>query len=661
MVENYLNELNEQQRIAVTRTQGPLLILAGAGAGKTKTLTHRILHLIHEGVSPENILAITFTNKAAREMRDRIEGLLASDSSLNTPLSIQSLPFTSTFHALGVHILRANADKLPVTRSFSILDRNDSIRMMKEAITQAGHNPKEQTPTKLLGRISREKGKNNTHARFQELHSGDYFSTIVGDVWQYYEKIKTDNNALDFDDLLLQTATVLRRHEDIREMYQNKWRHIHIDEYQDTNEVQNEIATLLAGDAHNICAVGDIDQNIYSWRGAQIRHILEFEEIFPKTKLVVLEQNYRSTQNILTAANQIIEKNIHRKEKKLFTTNTEGEKIELYVATTENDEARFIAHTARSLINNGINQNEIAVLYRANFQSRVLEEAFLHYDVPYQLLGTRFFERKEVKDVLTFIRCAINPENTADLARVINVPPRGIGKVTLAKIVNNQENELNASMTEKVRNFRALLSRIKECSETRKMSETVRFVITETGLDTALKSQGDEGLEQLENLRELVTLATKYDTLEPLEATEKLLEEAALASDQDTLNQPKDGVKLMTVHAAKGLEFEHVFVTGLEEGLFPHTKFDSETMTPEEAEEERRLFYVALTRAKKKLHLTYASVRTIFGTQEINIPSEFLSDIDEELFEEPLSDQTPDKSSGGLLGWPGDDEPTISF
>lgn len=664
----YLDELNKEQRTAVETTSGPLLILAGAGAGKTKTLTHRILHLIHCGVTPENILAITFTNKAAREMRDRLERLIADDVSLNTPITHTTFPFASTFHALGVHILRANSDKLPVTRSFSILDRDDALKIVKDATLQAGYDPKEHAPAKVLSVISKEKGKNNTAQEFQSARAGQYSGAIIGDIWVRYEKIKTDQNSLDFDDLLVLTAFLLRKHEDVRAHYRNKWTHIHIDEYQDTNEVQNEIASLLTGIDNDICAVGDIDQNIYSWRGAQIRHILDFEKTFPNTKLVVLEQNYRSTQNILRAANQIIEKNIHRKEKKLFTQNAEGDKLTLYPATTENDEARFVASTARDLIASGVDSNDIVVLYRANFQSRVLEEAFLHYDVPYQVLGVRFFERKEIKDVMAFIRLALNPENISDLNRVINVPPRGIGKVTLGRIVNKQETELTPAMQERVNDFRAMLQRIKAFSEKEKTSELVRFVMQETGISSVLKREGEEGLEKLENLRELVTLATKYDTLEPQEGVEKLMEEASLATDQDSLNQPKDGVKLMTVHASKGLEFSYVFVTGLEEGLFPHKKFDTDNMTAEEAEEERRLFYVALTRAKKKLYLTYAQVRTIFGSQEINMPSEFITDIDDELFDdESVESGTSWRDGEGLLGWPtdrgisGDDEPSIAF
>lgn len=657
-MKNYLDQLNEKQLEAVRTTSGPLLILAGAGAGKTKTLTHRILHLIHSGVSPEQILAITFTNKAAREMRDRITFLIENDPALQQPISQDTLPYATTFHSLGVRILRAHSDKLAVTKNFSILDRTDSLRLVKEAIMRAQYNPKEHTPTKILSLISKEKGKNNSYSRFQEYSTRDYFSNVLAEIWNYYEIIKTENNSLDFDDLLLKTAEILRKYEDIRTYYQNTWKYIHIDEYQDTNEVQNEIAILLTGEEHNICAVGDIDQNIYSWRGARIQHILEFETIFPKTKLVILEQNYRSTQNILEAANQIIEKNVHRKEKRLFTNNTQGDKLSFEILNTENDEARFVAQTCRSLISDGVNPNHIAVLYRANFQSRSLEEAFLRSNVPYQVLGVRFFERKEVKDILSFIRVSLNPDSISDLKRIINVPPRGIGKVTLGYIVSKTEEKLSPAMRQRVADFKSLLTTIREKSTSEKPSELIRFVMDKTGIETYLKHESEEGLEKLENSKELVTLATKYDDYEPSEGIQKLLEDAALATDQDSLDKPRDGVKLMTIHAAKGLEFEYVFITGLEQDLFPHTR--DENLSPEEAEEERRLFYVALTRAKKKLYLTYAAVRTIFGEQKINLPSEFLGDIDENLFETAEIPKYK-RGEGGLLGWPGDDEPTIAF
>lgn len=655
----HLETLNPQQREAAETLDGPLLILAGAGAGKTKTLTHRIINLIHHGVDPSQILAITFTNKAAREMRERIHGLIENDTNLRTPVSEQHLPFASTFHALGAVLLRTYSSVLPVTRSFSILDRNDSIRLIKDALSQHNYDPKQYQPQRILGRISREKGNNVDHVDFGKRHHASHIAVAVADTWKTYEALKQKSNALDFDDLLLLTARILRDHDDIRDACRARWSHIHIDEYQDTNVVQNDIAHLLTGDAHNICVVGDIDQNIYSWRGAQLKNILDFETTFPEARTIILEENYRSTQTILTAANQVIAKNVHRKEKNLFTKNTAGEPITCAPQPTENHEARYIARTAHDLIRAGIDPNEIAVLYRANFQSRVLEEACMHEGIPYQMLGTRFFERKEIKDVIAFVRLALNPDNVADLTRVINVPTRGIGKTTLARIVNNREDELTPALAKRVADFRALLAGIAEHARTKPVSDTIKYTMDKTGIVTDLKKEGEGGLERIENLRELVTLATKYDALPPEEGIERLLEDAALASDQDELSEPRDGIKLMTVHAAKGLEFSYVFICGLEDGLFPHTKYD-ENLSPEEEEEERRLFYVALTRARSKVFLTYAHTRTIFGSQTMALPSEFITDIDDDLFE--TSDEPEfETGSGGLLGYPGDDNDSIIY
>ncbi|MEK9184766.1 MAG: 3'-5' exonuclease, partial [Patescibacteria group bacterium] len=364
-----------------------------------------------------------------------------------------------------------------------------------------------------------------------------------------------------------------------------------------------------------------------------IENIMNFENDYPNAKVILLEQNYRSTQTILTVANRIIEKNVMRRKKNLFTKNEEGDKITVYAGYDEVEEARFVADTCRNLIASNISAREISVLYRANFQSRVLEELFLSKDVPYQILGTRFFERKEIKDILSFIRAGLNPESLADIKRIINVPPRGIGKVSLLKILAGKENELTGAMQQKIIDFRALLERIKEMIFKDKPSEIVKFVLQESGLEKVLKNGTEEEQEKLENIRELVTLATKYDLLPLGEGLEKLLEDAALASDQDELEKNRDAVKLMTVHSAKGLEFDYVFIVGLEEDLFPHKKFDENDINDEEAEEERRLFYVALTRARKKIYLTYAHLRTIFGSKKANIMSQFISDIDEELLD----------------------------
>ncbi len=630
---DYLKSLNSEQKKAVVKTEGPLLILAGAGAGKTKTLTHRILHLIKNGVAPENILAITFTNKAAKEMKERIEKLIREDRDLNLPISSKTIPFASTFHSLGVHILKENASLLKIPRHFGIFDKSDSKKAVKEAVVSLNLDPKQFEPGKMSSLISKEKGKFITSENFEADHVRDYFSEILSKVWNKYEEILRKEKAFDFDDLLLKTAKLLEKNENVRKHYQNIWKYIHIDEYQDTNEVQYVISKLLSEKHQNICVVGDIDQNIYSWRGANIKNIMNFEKDYPDAEVVILEENYRSTQTIIKAANIIIDKNRFRVKKNLFTKNPEGEKIGRFEGFDENHEAQFVAQKSQELIEKGVSPEEIAVLYRANFQSRALEEAFLKNSVPYQMLGVRFFERAEIKDILSFIKASLNPDSLTDIKRIINVPPRGIGKVTLLKIFEGKESELPAGMKKKVSDFRYLLEKIKNKALKDKTSETVKFVMKESGMENSLKKDSDEDMERLENMRELATLASKYDEMEPEEGIEKLLSEAALATDQDSLSKNERAVKLMTVHAAKGLEFDYVFVTGLEENLFPHKKLGEEEIEDEDAEEERRLFYVALTRGKKKVYLTNAQMRTIFGSREINIPSEFIGDIDEELLE----------------------------
>ena len=633
-------ELNERQQEAVRATDGALLVLAGAGSGKTRVITHRILHLIEKGVTPECILAVTFTNKAAKEMRERVRTLIAEPTASSAPLSratADALPLLTTFHSLGVRILREQYQTLGLRRHFTIYDRTDSNKAIKRALEESGYGTKQFEPRRILSIISRAKGDALSRLAFSDS-TRSLPEEVAAVVWETYERILREEQALDFDDLLLSTLRLLEDHADIRAHYRERFQYIHIDEYQDTNKVQYEIARTLAGETANICAVGDIDQNIYSWRGADIGNIMQFERHFPGAKLILLEENYRSTQTIIAVSNNIIEKNKNRIPKTIFTTNAKGEPLALYVAYNESDEAHFIAGTARTLIAQGASGSGIAVLFRTNFQSRALEEAFLAFGVPYQVLGTRFFERAEIKDVLSYLRLAQNPDSTNDLARIINVPTRGIGKVTLLKLMEKRHRELPPATAEKVARFEALMLDIAECARTKPASETIRFIIAQTGLEAMLKKDGEEGLERLENLRELVSLATQYDALPAEEAVEQLLENAALQSDQDELKNAGDDadtVKLMTIHAAKGLEFPYVFITGLEEGLFPHERMESgERGAQRDDEEERRLFYVALTRAEKKVFLTYTTMRTIFGSQRLNMPSSFLLDIKDEHIEQ---------------------------
>ncbi len=626
---DYLESLNDKQKEAVLYTDGPLLIVAGAGAGKTKTITHRIIHLIHQGIAPSSILAVTFTNKAAKEMRDRVVSLLDQPIHGNNSIYNAELPFVSTFHALGVHIIKENAHLIGLTKHFAIADEHDALVILKDAMKARDIDPKQYEPRKIKSVISKSKGDFITQESYsQNVNSS--FGSIVAVLWRDYEIALKNEKALDFDDLLIETVQILKKYPEVKMKYQERWKYIHVDEYQDTNEVQYELTKLLVGKNENICVVGDTDQNIYSWRGANIKNMLHFEKDYPNAKIILLEQNYRSTKNIIEAANAVIEKNTYRVSKTLFTENKLGDQISVYEAYDEGSEASYVASKIDELL--GENKPEdIAILYRANFQSRVLEEALLGRQIPYQVLGVKFFERKEIKDVLSYIRAAYNKESLSDIKRIINIPARGIGKVTIVKLFSNQFTNLPKTMQEKINKFYLLLDDIREYTDSHTPSESVRYVIQKTGLEEELARGTTDEQERLENMRELVTLATKYDTVPQGEGIEKLLEDAALSSDQDTLMHKNSGVRLMTVHASKGLEFKYVFITGLEQDLFPHTRAGNKTK--EDAEEERRLFYVALTRAEHRLYLSYAQLRTIFGMKQVNTPSEFIYDIPEHLTE----------------------------
>ncbi len=622
---DHLAGLNPAQKEAVLATEGPLLVLAGAGAGKTRVIAHRILEIVRRGTAPEHVLAITFTNKAAAEMRDRVLKLLHSDKGATRPVfEAGKPPFVSTFHSLGLTIIKENARLLGFKRTPNIWDRADSMRAIKEALKNIGAEDVEARAA--LGRISRQKGEGVRAGEFAEAPENHY-DRIIASVWLAYEAALHRDHALDFDDLLAVAVRLLQDNETVRAHYRSRWKYLHVDEYQDTNGIQARMAELLVGPERNICAVGDIDQTIYGWRGAQIANILSFEKTYPGGKLVLLEENYRSTKTILSAANDVIAKNVYRREKNLFTRNADGEQISLYQAFDETDEAGFIARMVKELVAEGARPRDCAVLYRANFQSRAIEEQLLAAQIPYQVLGTRFFERKEVKDTLCYVRASLGGSE-ADLARIANVPARGIGKVTLLKILSGKEDELRGAIAEKVASLRVLLSRIAKEAVGATPSHLIRFVIKETGIETMLKQDKIEGAERLENLRELVSLATRYDEFPAQTGLEAFLESVALQSDQDELKEETDAVRLMTVHAAKGLEFHCVFITGLEEGLFPYEREDGDAA---DREEERRLMYVALTRAQKKVYLTYASYRTVFGSKNATVPSQFLSDIPDSL------------------------------
>jgi DNA helicase-2/ATP-dependent DNA helicase PcrA len=626
---HYLDELNPQQRQAAEHIDGPLLIVAGAGAGKTKTLTYRIRNLIQSGVAPKSILAITFTNKAAAEMRERLENLLPGND---------DLPLAVTFHALGVRILRNYHKELDLPKYFTILDSGDTNSLLKEAMLSEGIDPKEWDPKQIRNRISLLQGMGETHDSI--INSESSMDNIVGPVWNKYESLKRLQKSLDFGDLLSKTYFLLKNNPIVRKELQETWSHVHVDEYQDTNTIQYQISKLLLSENQHICAVGDSDQTIYSWRGATIRNILQFERDFPGAKIVVLEQNYRSSKTILDAASQIIKKNKSRFEKTLKATKAAGAKITVYQGVSAYDEAGFIAKEAARLINEGTRKpGDIAVLYRTNFQSRILEEAFLRQQVPYQLLGTKFFDRQEVKIVLAYVRYVLNPESLGDLKKIVNTPKRGIGKVSLAKILSDDADQLSGKAKDSYGDFCSVISDLQEHVTTDTASAFLQRMLIASGLQNMYQNGSRDELDRWENIQELVSFAAQYDHLEAPEGLQKLTEDAALLGEQDQMKDNEGGgaVRMMTIHASKGLEFPVVFVAGLEQGLFPSDRGNDDR----DLEEERRLCYVALTRAEEKLYLSWAQIRNIFGQQVVQTPSEFLLDIPTHLTEAQSVYQKP--------------------
>lgn len=635
-MQNLLDGLNAQQKEAVLSKDGPVLIVAGAGAGKTKTLTHRIAHIIESGVPGETILAITFTNKAAKEMRERAFRLIGREREEGTVSwgTRRGIPWIGTFHALGVYILRERGEAIGIPARFTVLDKDDALSLVKRAMKDCGVESKEFPAGKIQNYISRYKNDlHNDGEGWDKLSSNKFLIQMVRRVHERYAHLLREEKALDFDDLLVKTVRLLDTHPDVLSYYRARWRYIHIDEYQDTNAVQYRLVRLLADGHKNICVVGDSDQNIYSWRGASIANILSFEEDYPGAKVILLEENYRSSAHILDAANAVIAKNTLRKPKNLFTAKEGGEKITLREAYDENDEAAWVVRKIAALMENGAHPKDCAILYRTNFQSRVLEEALLYAGISYHVLGVRFFDRKEVKDVLAYLRAADNPESTIDVTRSIAVPPRGIGKVTLEKVLAGKTLDLPLATRTKVDAYRSVLSSIREAMETKKPSELVLYAISASGIEKMYNAKDEDDRERLANIKELVSVATKYDMLPADEGVPALLADIALASDQDNIKEEKDAVRLMTVHAAKGLEFPYVFVTGMEQDLFPSRRAEEDSDLSAR-EEERRLFYVALTRAGKRVFLSWAASRMIFGQRNMTAPSVFLDDIPGHLIDE---------------------------
>jgi len=620
VIATYLAGLNPAQQQAASHVNGPLLIVAGAGAGKTSTMAHRIAHLIATTTPAHKILGITFTNKAAGELRSRVRAILAKEALGNQ----DDEPLIVTFHGLGVHILRSEAKMLGRSARFSILGRDDSISLLKRLMKERGYDPKTVDPRKILNVISKNKSALTPQKEFASTARA-LFAKQVALLWEAYDSVLKKSEAYDFDDLISIPVMLLRDNKNVRTRYQERFSHVHIDEYQDTSSAQDLFARLLVGSENNICVVGDSDQSIYGWRDADPSNFLHFEKQFPDTTIVILKQNYRSTKPIIEAANEVISKNNARHEKELFTERDSSEPIVVYEASSEYDEAQYVVERIAKTLEQGTPAHEIAVLYRANYQSRAFEEAFLRAGITYQLVGVRFYERKEVKDILAYISLALNRQDVVSFSRTINTPKRGLGPKAQELILLGRAGDLSPASAKKYADFVALIDDITQKINELVPSELVAYVITASGLLAELEAQNED--ERIENLNELVSLASRYNEMPAPEGLILLLEHASLMADQDELSLDGGGVRLMTVHASKGLEFKEVFVAGLEQGLFPSERPREGVDSKVAAEEERRLCYVAITRAKDTLTLSYAGLRTVYGSREPRIPSEFLNDI----------------------------------
>ena len=646
----FLSQLNEQQREAVLATEGPLLILAGAGSGKTRVIAHRIAYLIAEKNIPSwNILAVTFTNKAADEMRQRVQRLLRTQERA-------SLPLLSTFHSLCVRILRQDVEKLndTYTRRFTIYDQDDSLRLIKQSIRELGFDEKYLAPRATQSAISSAKNRGEDPEAFAaKAEYVDERRAVMGSVYKMYEDRLHRNNALDFDDLLIKTVRLLRDVPEVREKYNNKFRYILVDEYQDTNALQFALIRLITEKSQNICVVGDEDQSIYKWRGADISNILNFEKHFPNTKIIRLEQNYRSTQTILDVAGAVVKNNLERKGKTLWTSNPRGGRVGYYQAFDADAEARWVAS---KIVGHRRDEFDIraAVLYRTNSQSRVFEEAMRRAGLQYNIVGGfSFYERMEVRDIIAYLKLALNPNDSIALQRVINSPPRGIGKQTtdeierrakeskltwwetIAAIIEQPEN-LGSRAIAALKTFRSVVNKLATMAETpddsskEPVSDIVRAAIIETGYENALRGERtDEAENRLGNLQELVNAAVDYNE-QGIEGLREFIDHSALVSDQDDYKRDAP-VTLMTAHSAKGLEFPVVFIVGLEDGLFPHSRSATDRA---ELEEERRLAYVAMTRAERFLYVTHAMKRRVYGEELASEPSPFLNEMPIDLMED---------------------------
>ena len=632
-----LSTLNKEQRQAVDTLDGPLLILAGAGSGKTRALTYRIANLVDHGVSPWNILALTFTNKAAREMRERTEALLGG--------SVKDM-WVATFHSCCTRILRSDIDKLGRDRNFVIYDDDDQTSLIAAIMKRLGVNDKDITKRQIKEHISEAKNKSTEPEKF--LMDNPYLDESVLKVFREYQRSLKEYNALDFDDLLGKTLELFQSCPEVLQKYRSKFRYILVDEYQDTNVMQYHIVELLAREHGNICVVGDDDQSIYGWRGADIRNILDFEKDFPGAKVIRLEQNYRSTSNILDAANAVIENNQGRKSKKLWTDNGRGDRIETFTADSERDEAHFVCRKIMEGVRNGMNYGDFAVLYRMNAQSRIPETTMVNYGIPNKVYGgQRFYERKEIKDIMAYLRLIYNPFDDIALKRIINVPKRSIGDASIAELARVAEQEgksmLVAALTsenidpramKKIKPFADTMGEFIALSRTMPLSEFTWGMISALEYETYLKAEDKRGEveSRMDNLRELIgnIKEIEKDLSEGEDALRAFLENVSLVSDIDSMNDGNGAVALMTLHSAKGLEFPVVFMIGMEENIFPTSRARND-MSNHAMEEERRLCYVGMTRAKRKLYLINARQRNIFGNESYNRKSRFIEEIPAEL------------------------------
>jgi len=627
-----LATLNPAQREAVEAIEGPVLILAGPGSGKTRVITHRIAYLIKScGVSPHNIMAVTFTNKAAREMKERLEQLLGQ--------AVEALTL-GTFHAICARILRREGKAIGLDSSFVIYDEEDQLSLTKQALEELNLDPKQYAPRALHSAISAAKSRLIDPNDYAQRVSS-YFEEIVHRIYQHYQQLLSQGRAVDFDDLLMKTVQLFRDHSQILSRYQSKYVHILVDEFQDTNIVQYMLMKHLAGKYRNLCVVGDPDQSIYSWRFADLRNILSFEKDYPEAKVVILEQNYRSTKTILEVASGIISANVQRKPKKLWTENEDGASVTVIESYNAEEEAQSVVNEIEKLVGQDqISLKDCAVMYRVNAQSRALEETFLRYGVPYRLVGgTRFYQRREVKDIIAYLRLIHNPQDNVSLVRIINVPVRGIGQRTLSQLQSwakahdsslfeaskqvANEKILPQRIAQALAGFDAVITELIAQSHELSLSGLLDKILEHTRYREYLLSKED-GEDRWENIIELKNVASEYDELDPEEALAAFLEKVSLVSDIDELDEKADAVTLITLHQAKGLEFPAVFIVGLEEGILPHRRsFDD----PGEMEEERRLCYVGITRAKKRLYLLRSYRRSLFGGSTANPPSRFLQDI----------------------------------